>query len=313
MKKYVDYNKELNWSIYLELCNDKKLSINTLNLDNFDHELSLIDDEITTMSIVSLGNSKLCVDSPKFKLCLRYLEQILAKVKLVNNKSAIVFEIELQRDGGTLNSYLNHILPRFPQIHRLDVNMFMHPDAMHQELVMLNCDQFSEITVWIDDAVFDIITHVDYHQLNLLYTTSQNFIFNLPRLERFYINVNEETLHESSKQMYDKYGDDGMLFSEDKILDNYTILAYHENEIDRPGHYLLKGVIPRNRSVVASRNRYLRKVICKCSLTLILIRKHYPDAMLHVDKHVILMISKLVFQQRHEVKHLSEIYTKLKL
>jgi hypothetical protein len=106
---------------------------------------------------------------------------------------------------------------------------------------------------------------------------SDQFLLNSPHLERFYIGW-------YTKDMT-------------RMLNNYTIQSYFASS-SIPDKIILN---------ISKRNNDLREIAKKCSLTLMMIRKFHRTLLSPLDKNVVKIISKFLYEQRYEPVHLKTL------
>jgi hypothetical protein len=135
--------------------------------------------------------------------------------------------------------------------------------------------------VWLSekDALTELNLNTDISIIPSL--AMDNFLLNSHHLERFHIDWGSE--RGISKRMHI---DQFTIIS--KMSSNYTIQLYSSSYLDK---HILK---------IQKRNNDLRKIVQKCSLTLIMIRKFHRTLLSPLDKNVVKIIARFLYEQRYE-------------
>jgi hypothetical protein len=129
---------------------------------------------------------------------------------------------------------------------------------------------------WLSEQ--DALTELNLrtHIATMPCIASDQFLLNSHHLERFYIGW-------YSKDMT-------------QMLNNYTIQSYSSSSTT-PYKTILN---------IEKRNQNLRKIVRKCSLTL-MIRKFHNTLLSPLDRNVVKIIAKFLYEQRYEPAHLKTL------
>jgi hypothetical protein len=129
--------------------------------------------------------------------------------------------------------------------------------------------------VWLSekDALTELNLNTDISIIPSL--AMDNFLLNSHHLERFHI---------------DRF----TIIS--KMSSNYTIQLYSSSSLDK------------NIFHIQTRNNDLRKIVQKCILTLMMIRKFHRTLLSPLDKNVVKIIARFLYEQRYEPAHLKALF-----
>ena len=136
----------------------------------------------------------------------------------------------------------------------------------------------NQILIWLSEQ--DVLTELNLntHIFTIPCININEILSNSYHLERFYIGRNIKDIT--------------------PFLNNYTVQSYDNS---------FTSYSDTRTSNIAKRNRNLREIARKSSLTLMMVRKFSRSLLSPLDKNVVKIIAELLYEQRYEPNHLKTL------